>query len=95
MENEITGQHSPTTNSQVQPPGPPPPLGCKTNTFAKSDSDLLKNMDEKSRAKSQNVTDICMVGATFVPLTIQSSVKFCDFVEQYLRSVWTYHLYIY
>ena len=32
-----------TKNSQEQPQfSPPPPLECKTNTFAKSDSDLLK-----------------------------------------------------
>ena len=52
-------------------------------------------MEEISRAKSQNVTDICIVGAKFVPLTIQSSVKFCDFVKQYLRSLLTYHLFIF
>ena len=32
------------------------------------------------------------VGGKFVPLTIQTSVRFCDFVEQFLRSPWTYHL---
>ena len=30
-----------------------------------------------------------MVGDKFVPLTIQTSVKFCDLVEQYLHSLFT------
>ena len=30
-----------------------------------------------------------MVAGKFVPLTIQTSVKFCDLVEQYLHSLFT------
>ena len=83
-----------------EPGGTPPPIiprssptpARKTNTFAKFESDLLKNIEDNSSEKSQNFTDVCMVGAKFVPPTIQSSVKFRDFVEQYLRSLLTYHL---
>ena len=73
-----------------EPGGTPPPIiprssptpGHKTNTFAKFESDLFRNIEDNSSAKSQNFTDVCMVGTKFVPPTIQSSVKFRDFVEQ-------------
>jgi len=45
----------------------------------------------KTNAKLPNFTDVCMVGGKFVPTTIQTSVKFRDFVEQYLRSLLTHH----
>ena len=33
-----------------------------------------------------------MVGEQFVPLSIHTSVKFRDSMEQYLCSLWTYYL---
>ena len=45
----------------------------------------------KTNAETPNFTDVCMVGGKFVPPTIQTSVKFRDFVEQYLRSLLTDH----
>ena len=36
-----------------------------------------------------------MLRGKFVPLTIQTSVKFCNFAELYLRSLKTYHFQIY
>ena len=36
----------------------------------------------------------CMVGDKFVPSTTQTSVKFRDFAELYLRSLKTYHFQI-
>ena len=45
----------------------------------------------KTNAKSPNFSDVCMVGGKFVPPTIQTSVKFRDFMEQYLCSLLTHH----
>ena len=53
-------------------------------------SDLLKTI--KTKIELRKVKEFyrhlyCgVVGGKFVPLTIQTSVRFCDFVEQFLRS---------
>ena len=42
---------------------------------------------DKSSAKSQNFTDIRMVGSTIQTTTF--CIKFCNFLQQYLCSLWT------
>ena len=44
----------------------------------------VANFENDSSSKSQNFIDVCMVGNTNLPLTIQTSVNFCNFAELYI-----------
>ena len=47
----------------------------KMDTF---EGDILQN-SENMVLQSREITDVCMLGGKFVPPSIQTSVKFCDF----------------
>ena len=67
---------------------------CKISKDAKFERDLLKSNKDIALQKHCILRLYKgMVSASFVPPTIQTSVKslLCDFAEQYLRSLLTYH----
>ena len=63
----------------------------KISKVAKFESDLLKTYEDTAPQRRVILRDVCMVGGKFMPPP-QTSVKFRDFVDQYLRSLWTYLL---
>ena len=63
----------------------------KISKIEKFESDLLKTNKGIAPQSRVILRDVCMVGGKFVPPP-QTSVKFRDFVDQYLRSLWTYLL---
>ena len=58
----------------------------------KFESDLLKTNEDRALQSHRILQMFVWWEASPVPLTIQTSVKFCNVVEQYLYSLWTYHL---
>ena len=58
----------------------------------KFESDLLKTNEDKALQSHRILQTFVWWEASPVLLTIQISVKFCNFVEQYLYSLLTYHL---
>ena len=67
--------------------------GCK-NTInpLKFESDFLKTNENKALQSHRILQTFVWWEASPMPLTIQASVKFCTFMEQYLCSLRTYHL---
>ena len=57
---------------------------------AKFESVRVKNKKDMA-PQSRLILDVCTAGGKFAPSAIQTSVKFRDFAELYLRSFRTYH----
>ena len=56
------------------------------------ESDFLKTNENKALQSHRILQTFVWWEASPMPLTIQASVKFCTFMEQYLCSLRTYHL---
>ena len=64
----------------------------KISKVAKFESDLLKTNEDIASQNHVILRDVLYGGGQVRAPNIQTSVKFRDFVDQYLRSLWTYLL---
>ena len=58
---------------------------------AKFKCNLLKTSEDIATQTRRVLQRFVWWGSMFVPPTIQTSGKFRDFVDQYLRLLWRYH----